>query len=346
MSKKKKWNEDVVYINEIIRINYKCNWKCKFCNVLKTNNYWEHDVSDKEVVYKILALTKKYNKDELNNLILSFSWWEPTLNKKICSFIELAKKIWVWMVQIQTNWTLLFKDKNFINDLKKSWLDEIFLAQHWFDDKINKKLGTFYNIDDFKDWVTYVKENNIHKDIWIAFNIVINKININWIYDYILFLKEVWFLDLLPNENNNWFKDTKRISFGLVQPNGYAEINKEEVLLEFNDNELKKLHSIIALCKDNNIYSDFHFTAPPLCILDYKEYNLEYQRMVKIEEDKKNWELIEWNLDSYKYLWKEKQKFSECSKCKNNDYCLWFYKNWIEFVWENYVKDKILSYIK
>ena len=46
---------DESYINEIIRITYKCNWKCKFCNVLKTNNFWENDVTHKEVIYKILT---------------------------------------------------------------------------------------------------------------------------------------------------------------------------------------------------------------------------------------------------------------------------------------------------
>lgn len=61
----KNWKAEHIYINEIIRVNYKCNWSCKFCNVLKTNNYWENDVSYKEVVYKILALTKKYSLEQI-----------------------------------------------------------------------------------------------------------------------------------------------------------------------------------------------------------------------------------------------------------------------------------------
>ena len=65
-------NTEKIYINEIIRVTYKCNWKCKFCNVLKTNNFWEKDVSNKQIIYKILSLLKKYNKNQLENLILSF----------------------------------------------------------------------------------------------------------------------------------------------------------------------------------------------------------------------------------------------------------------------------------
>ena len=337
--------EEQVYINEIIRINYKCNWKCKFCNVLMTNNYWEHDVSDKEVISKILKLTQKYSLEQRKNLILSFSWWEPTINKNLNKFIRLAKKIWIWTVQIQTNWTNLFKNNDYINILIDSWLDEIFLAQHSSDEEINKKLWIYYSIDDFKNWITFIKDNNIHNKIQIAFNIVVNKININQVYEYILFLKENWFIDLLPIEENNWFKNTRRISFWLVQPNWYAEINKDEVLLDYSNIQIEKIDKIVCLCKENNIYADFHYTAPPLCVLNYPEYNLEYQRLKNIEEDEKNWNLNEWNLESYKYLWSEKQKFDECSKCKNNSYCLGFYKNWVTFVWEENVRNRINKFI-
>jgi len=65
--------EKKIYINEIIRITYKCNWKCKFCNVSKVNNYGIADISSKEVVSKILSLVKKYNTKQLKNLNLSFS---------------------------------------------------------------------------------------------------------------------------------------------------------------------------------------------------------------------------------------------------------------------------------
>jgi len=341
----KKWNAENIYINEIIRINYKCNWKCKFCNVLMTNNYWSKDVSDKEVVSKILNLTKKYSTKQRKNLILSFSWWEPTLNKNLILFIRLAKKIWIWSIQIQTNWTILFKDHDFINKLINAWLNEIFLAQHSSYNDINKEMWVYYDIEDFKSWVKYVNDNNIHNKIQIAFNIVINKINIMYIYDYIIFLIEIWFINLLPIEDNNWFKNTKRISFWLVQPNWYAEINKEKVLLEYNSKQVSEITKIVKLCKINNVYSDFHFTSPPLCILNFPDNNLEFQRLKQIEIDKVSWEINNWNLESYKYLWKEKQKFKECKECNNNKYCLWFYKNWVSFVWEEYIKNKIKIFI-
>jgi len=40
-----------------------------------------------------------------------------------------------------------------------------------------------------------------------------------------------------------------------------------------------------------------------------------------------------------------KKKFDECKKCRYNDYCLGFYKNWVEFVWEKYTKEMIEKFL-
>lgn len=335
------------YINEIIRITYKCNWSCKFCNVLKTNNFWEKDISDKEIIYKILNLTKKYTLEQRWNLILSLSWWEPTLHKNLLFFIKLAKSIWVWIVEIQTNWTILFRNKEYILELIESWLDSIFLAQHSWNKDINKQLWNFYNTEDFINWTKYILENNLHQKIWIFLNIVVTKINIFWIYEYINHLLEIWFIKIIPAlETNDNFTNAHKISFWFVQPNWYAKLNKEEVLLKFVPDEVREIDRIINLCKENNIFPDFHFTSPPLCILNYPEFNLEFSRLKNLEKDIKDWDINESNLESYKLLWKEKIKFKECDNCNNNKYCLWFYKNWIEFVWEDYLKEKINTFIK
>ncbi|MFK7779965.1 MAG: radical SAM protein [Candidatus Gracilibacteria bacterium] len=341
----KKGKAEHIYINEIIRVNYKCNWSCKFCNVLKTNNYGEHDVSSKEVIYKVFALTKKYSQEERKRLILSFSGGEPTLNKNLLSFIKLAKEIGVGTVEIQTNGTTLFKNKEYILDLIEAGLDEIFLAQHSGDEKINKQLGSYYNISDFKDWVNYLKENKLDRKISIYLNIVVTKINLFFIYDYINLLLKIGFISLIPSRNHWDNSITRKISFGYCQPNGYAELNKNEVLLDFGDNQTKEVAKIVELCEKNNILPDFHFTSPPLCILDYKEYNLEYSRLKKLEENKKDGNVNKSNLESYKWLWKEKQKFNECDRCENNKYCLGFYNNWVSFVGEDYIREKINCFL-
>ncbi len=341
----KPWNAEKIYINEIIRVTYKCNWKCKFCNVIKTNNFWEYDVWNKEIVYQILKLVKKYTADQRDNLILSFSWWEPTLNKNLLNYIKIAKNIWIGIVEIQTNWVKLFKNKKYIDELIWAWLDEIFLAQHSYNNEINKKLWSIYNIEWFIDWIKYILDNGIHKKISIYLNIVVTKINIFDLYNYITFLINIWFVNIIPHrEHDNWLISHK-ISFWFVQPNWYAEINKEEVLLKYTNDEIVEINRIVKLCNENNILPDFHFVCPPLCILDYPEYNLEYERMSKLEKNKKKWEVNVSNLEAYRFLWKEKKKFEECQKCKYNKYCLGFYKNWIDFVWQSYVIEKIKKYL-
>lgn len=326
-----------MYINEIIRITYKCNWSCRFCNVIYTNNFWDKDISCKKVTYEILSLINKYTKKDRESLILSFSWWEPTLNKNLLKYIKLAKSIWVWNVQIQTNWTFLFLNKDFIKNLIDSWLDTIFLAQHSNNEKLNFDMGCFFKTKDFIDWVKYIKWNLIYKKIVIEINIVINKLNIFNVYDYIIFLLDIGFFDILKY---------KKISFWFCQPNWYAQLNSNEVVLNFDSNQLEEVDKILKLCEKNSILADFHYTSPPLCILNYKKYNLEYQRLKALEIDKKNWDVNYENLNSYKFLWREKIKFTQCSECRNNNYCLWFYKNRISIVWKENIINKINNFIK
>ncbi len=326
-----------MYINEIIRVTYKCNWKCKFCNVLKTNNYWEIDIISKQVVYEILELARKYKRIELNSLDLSFSWWEPTLSKNLWSYIKLAKSIWVWNVQIQTNWTIIFSDLKLLDSLVNSWLNEIFLANHSENSDINMKMWSYSNIDNFLKFLEYFKNNKLNSKIKILTNIVVNKINLPTTINYINFLLENDYFEIIWN---------KHLSIWFVQANWYANINKDEVLLKYSPRDIKQIVEIIKHCEKKWLLLDFHYTSPPLCILNYPEYNLEYYRLKQLENDKKSSSINDSNLESFKYLWKEKQKFEECNKCKYNDYCLWFYKNWVSFVWDDYAKEKINNFLK
>ncbi len=337
-----------MYINEIIRVTYKCNWKCKFCNVLQTNNYWEKDVSNKEIIYQILQLLKKYSWKERSNLILSFSWWEPTLNKNLVHYIALAKSIGIWKVEIQTNWTILFKKKSLILDYIHAWLDEIFLAQHSSNKNINTELWILYTIEDFVEWISYIKINNLDKKIWIYLNIVITKVNLPYILEHVIFLKNNWFMDFIREYNFSvWWKKSKmkKISFWFVQANWYAVKNKELVLLHFSSYQINLIKDIIAFCEKNNFFPDFHYTSPPLCILNYPEYNLEYQNLKKLKNDTMNNKVNFSSLDSYKKLWWEKKKFEECQKCKYNDYCLGFYKEQILFSKEEVIQNIIHTFV-
>jgi hypothetical protein len=68
---------------------------------------------------------------------------------------------------------------------------------------------------------------------------------------------------------------------------GYAMQNKESMLLDFNTDQKKIVENIITLSQNNNILLDFHYTSPPLCVLNYPEYNLEYNQLKQLEIDNK-----------------------------------------------------------
>ncbi len=321
--------------NEIIRITYKCNQKCKFCNVIQTNNFIT-DISSKTVINQILNLKKKY-KNNISKIILSFSGWEPTLDPNLSKYISLAKNLWIQDIQIQTNWLLIYQNIDLLEKLYKSGLSQIFLALHSENYEINKKLGIFIKKDLLTKWLeNLVHFKTTHPDFKIQINIVVTKINLTYIVPLLKFLHQTWFLEILPKKQNKYL-----ISFWLVQPNWYAYLNKNDVLLRFNKDELKELEKIITFCEKNNIYIDFHYTAPPLCVLNYPNYNLEYQRLKNIKkEDSK---FIQQNFSTFKDLLKEKIKFPECTKCKYNNYCLGFYKNFVNFVGKEYIKKYFLN---
>ena len=261
-------------------------------------------------------------------------------------YIQLAKKIGIWNIQIQTNGIRLFQEKDYIFHLINSGADDIFLAHHSHDDFINKKLWSYTNIQEFTDWVKYIYENNIHTLISINLNIVITKMNLFGLYDYIEFLIISNFVRLITPDANDGERNTYKISFWFVQPHWYAFLNQDDILLDYSIEQIRCIQDVLALCYKNNIYPDFHFTSPPLCIIHEPILNLEYIKLRKLEDDTSSRKINIWNLESYKILWKEKEKLPECLWCQYNTYCLWFYKNWIEFVGREYATNKILYFLQ
>ena len=224
---------------------------------------------------------------------------------------------------------MLFKNNALYHSLVDAWLNEIFLAQHSHKNQTNKELGCFYEFWDFLEWIEYLKKQKYIPDIFL--NIVVTQKNIWEIEEFILILLKNWFLKLLRNKISLWF----------CQPMWYAMQNKETMLLDFNHSQKTSIEKIIILSKQENILLDFHYTSPPLCVLNYPEYNLEYKQLKQLEIDNKKNNISESNLESFKFLWKEKTKYAKCWKCSYNKYCLGFYKNYEEYLG----KEKIQKFI-
>jgi hypothetical protein len=120
--------------------------------------------------------------------------------------------------------------------------------------------------------------------------------------------------------------------------------NKETMLLDFNNIQKISIEKIIELSRKQNVLLDFHYTSPPLCVLNYPEYNLEYNQLKQLEIDNKKNNISESNLESFKFLWKEKTKYSGCNKCSYNKYCLGFYKNYEEYLGKNKIEEFISDF--
>lgn len=322
-----------MYTNEKVRITYKCNWDCIFCNVREVNNFWECDIDAETVLKEILLIKNKYKKEELKNLFLAFSWWEPTLNKNLKKYILLTKKLWFEKIELQTNWIILYSNPKLLEELVEIGLTKIFIWNHACDEQINRKLWCFYDKEKFVSFVKFVKEKNLASKLIIEQNIVISQINLYHIYDYLNFLKDSWFFDILAK---------RQISLGIVQPHWYARDNRERLLINFSEKDIKEAQKVVSFLEKNNVKIEFHYTAPPLCILDYPQYNLEYKNLKEMEEDIKNNTFSKWSFENVKTLWKEKMKFPKCKKCAYDKYCSGFYKSWVDF----YGKEKLENRVK
>ncbi|UFX83302.1 radical SAM protein [Candidatus Absconditicoccus praedator] len=298
-------------LNEVIRITYYCNLKCNFCNIIETNNF-EKNITKDEIINNIILKAKK-NKTDLKNTVLTFSGGEPLLNKNIEKYIKMAQKIGFGGIELQTNGIILFKKKEKINSLINNGLDMLFIGQHSHDENINNKMGTNLNKEEFIEWFNYIRKNNIHKKLKITINIVITKNNIYNTKHFIQFLIDHDIIDLLFQ---------RELNIGLVFPNGYARENRREVLLDFSSKQVKEIKKIVSLCERNNIDINFHFSAPPFCIIDLSKYSDEYKSLINNKSFTTNTE----------HILEDKQKLSFCKKCKFNDYCHGFNKKFLEYI--------------
>ena len=299
-------------LNELVRTTFACNQKCIFCDVKETNNF-EIDISEEEIINNIITLQKKH-KWNLEDVVLTLSWGEPLINRKIFKYIRFSRKLWFENIEIQTNWTFLFRRKKLIKELQEEWLNMLFLAYHSHKDEINKKMGISTNINEFLSRFNYIKRDKIDDKLQIVLNIVLTKQNVYIIDEYVKFLLTNWIIEsLFRRELNVWF----------VYPNWNARNNRFYTLLDFNRKQIKKIKKMINLCKENNIDLNFGFSLPPFCVLDYPEYSDDYNAKINEENFTKNTKRVSI----------EKTKISFCNNCHYKSYCDWFNRNFLDFMW-------------
>jgi len=316
-------NKDTYPIDQlIIRVWKACNFKCNFCNV--SDN--ERNVKMKERIIDIVRnfhYKFKYSNLNKKKILITISWWEPSLFKKEVIFIlkyakEFCEKknIKVYF-DMQTNWSCITLD--FAKKIKSLWLLESMISFHTIDPIIFKKIiGIEYkkNFDDIISWAF-----NLLK-VWIrvSFNVVLNNLNKNNFFDTIVFLSKK-------------FKNLDWINIWLVQPHWEALKNLNDLLPKYN--EIEKIYNKVIFYLDhNNINYISHFVWLPPCYLMKNKYSVEINRNSSFRKNYNfnNKNLID-NLND-----NNKLQIKDCKKCLYNNVCNWI---WKEYVWLQKLKPVI-----
>lgn len=160
-----------------LRIVNTCNNNCLYCLEQVYRN--REKFIDKNIIFREILNSK-------NKEILNFYGWNPLLHPDLLEIISFWKSNWFKNISLLTN--TFWIDKNFLNDLNKSWLSQIWI---YFNSISNHNLVSNSNFD-LKD---LLKNIEIITKSWtkIKFIIHINKQNISKLYKNILFLvKNFW----------------------------------------------------------------------------------------------------------------------------------------------------------
>jgi len=166
-----------------VRISNACNSKCLFCLDSDSQN-WSL-VEDKKIKEEIRRWYKKW---EFNKIIISGG--EASIHPKFSEYINYAQNIWYDKIQTITN-GIKFENLDFCKEIIDSWLQEITFSLH----------GHNPLIHDYLTWIPWSFQKaikgllNIRKffpNIIVNIDIVLNKVNINFIPDIIRFYNKLW----------------------------------------------------------------------------------------------------------------------------------------------------------
>lgn len=318
-------NQQVDVDQLIVRIWKACNFKCTFCNV---------DYNEKHVLFKedIMDIVRnfhykfKYSNVSSWKIIITISWWEPSLFHKEVIFILkyinnfLKRKYIEPIFDIQTNASNISLD--FAKKIKDLWVSKAMISFHTNDKKkFDNLIWVNYDIF-FSKLDEGIKL--LHK-AWINIetNTIISNINKDNFFDNIKYLYDNYpYIDVF----NIW----------VVQPHWYGYKNFEKIAVQYG--EISYIYNKVIYflnSKWKNISS--HFTWLPACYIDKKKYYLEWEENTFIRKTlfKTNKNLINDLNDSNKIQTKK------CVDCIYNNICSWIWKEY-----ENYQILKPFNYKK
>lgn len=297
--------------NIIIRVWKACNFRCNFCNI----SYNERNVQLKENLKNIISqfLYKFKYLYNPKKILITISWWEPSLFKKETIFIlKYVKKFldskWILSeFQIQTNASLI--DKKFAKKLKNNWISSALVSFHIIDKDIFEHV-IWLKYDNFSKILEWIKNLN---NVWIevSTNTILSNENKNNFFETIKFIvRNFSFINFL----NIW----------TIQPNWDAYTNIYKVMPIYEEIQFEYNKVLFFLRKNNKEFLS-HYVWPPACFIFSKKDSLE---ILKNTEFRKNFNFSE------KYLLnsindKNKTQTKDCEKCLYNNVCSWIWNNYV-----------------
>ncbi len=274
-----------------LRIINSCNSKCIFCLDSDSQN---SKIIDEKIIKN--QIKKWYKKWFFNKIIIS--GWEASIHPKFHEFIKYAREIWYKKIQTITNWQK-FESLDFCNIVINSWLDEITFSLHWHNSKLHDFLtwipGSFKKA---LKWLINIKK--YFPKIIVNIDIVLNKINIDFIPEMIKFYNKLWVYE-----------------FDLLQIIPFWRAVSNKKLLFYNpEKKLKVFKKIWELSKISGMYIWTNRLKPE--ILEWYENLIQNPEKIK-------WEVL-WEaknmFENFIRKWIKPDCFWEkCKDCFLSNYC-------------------------
>jgi MoaA/NifB/PqqE/SkfB family radical SAM enzyme len=295
---------------KVIRITYRCNAFCRFCNILPTN---KKDPEIKNIKKRLKGIASSGGKR------VAFSGGEPTLCKKLPHLIQYAFDCGIKQLELQTN-GLLLADENYVKRLKTAGLKEIFFAFHSHIPEIYDKAvgvqGAYYKS-------VQAVDNLINHGMQVVFNPVVTSFTYKHLPAYINYLKQR-------------FPAVKFLSLSVIQPHGLAWQHKQLIprLCDIHP----YLEKALAVAADNGLYVINPYCGVPFCIGSW------YNHLFRCPEFCANYCYIKAGLNPPGD--NNKIKTDICQECDLEKYCNGVWKNYVKIYPHPQLKPVSLKNIK
>ena len=274
-----------------LELGDECNNNCIFCSAKYRPN---KKISSKEAKEKIVEAKKK------GFSVIQFSGGEPTIRKDIVALIRFAKKNRFSSISLATNGRLFYYEK-FTKDIISAGCNNFAVSLHGHKPKIHDACTRTPN--SFKHTTKGLKNILSHnkQDFYVKINLVLNKINIPYLGNFI-------------DKINEEFKKIDLIN--LIYANPIGEVKKNPFLLF----KIKDFAFQIKGAIEKSKIPVFLFDIPPCTLKNDKH----------IERKNNTYNRLDSSYSIEKGLSHLRTKFDFCQKCKFDQKCNGAWKTYAE----------------